>query len=943
MKAKRNSFQKHVFVMLLVLAVSIHAGTSGKIAGVIRDASTGDPLIGCNVVLEGTYLGGATDLTGAFVILNVPPGEYNLMANMIGYAAGRIEGVIVTIDLTTQLELELNSVALEGEEVVVTFERPKVQRDRTSAQVHVDGGMINDLPVEEVSEVLELQSGITKDAGGGIHIRGGRSREVVYWIDGVPVSDGYDGSAIVEVDKNAIQELQLVSGTFNAEYGQAMSGIINMVTRTGGDKLSASANVSVGGWYSPKSTDEGLGSESFDFIGMDKYEPMDTKIVSLSLGGPLLVKKLRFYVSGRSYISEGHLRGLRVVNPQPLTTVDTATATEIYFPDFTDVVLENFNNATSLDDLANLTEGAEIVPMNSQNKYSLNGKLSYTITNSLNVHLNYLLSNREYQDYDHFYRWNPDGDLQRYDRGETGSFTLNHSLSPETYYAVKVARAASSYMHYAYEDPLDSRYVNPEVLRMPSYTFALAGVNASHFERSSTMDLLKLDFTSQIHPKHLLQLGAEYRSHHLDREDYSTVAKVDSNNIVLVPFQPDTLSVNTPAHSYYSETPEELSFYIQDKLEYDDFVVNIGLRWDWFHSHGVLPADTQDPSIYTPLDPGHDSLSLSEREEIWYKEVGAKSSISPRLGLAFPITDQGVIHFSYGHFFQIPSFEYLYNDRGYKVNTTDGTYGPFGNPDLNPKRTVKYELGLQQQLTSSLNVDLVMFYQDIRDWVSTGIVQTTYLPGVNYVHFVNKDYANSRGVTLSVDQALGSTGNLNIQYTYQIAEGSNSNPDAEFFAAQDNAEPTKEMTPLDWDQRQTVNGSLTFEVLGARMTLLARYGSGYPYTPSFGVSTRTGLAANTGLASNSRLKPSTFDMDFKASRNLVIAGMEVGVTLNVNNLLDSRNATSVHTDTGSPYYSGRLQSIIDERYVLNSVGEYIEYPTWFYAPREILLGVHYSF
>jgi len=336
-------------------------------------------------------------------------------------------------------------------------------------------------------------------------------------------------------------------------------------------------------------------------------------------------------------------------------------------------------------------------------------------------------------------------------------------------------------------------------------------------------------------------------------------------------------------------------------------------------------------------------MSFEEREAIWYREAEAKSSISPRLGLAFPITDQGVIHFSYGHFFQIPSFEYLYHDRGYKVSTSDGYYGPFGNPDLNPKRTIKYELGLQQQLTGSLNVDLTMFYQDIRDWVSTGIIQTTYLPGVNYAHFTNKDYANSRGVTLSLEQALGSSGNLNVQYTYQVAEGSNSNPDAEFLASQDNAEPTKEMTPLDWDQRHTVNGALTLEVLGARLTLLGRFGSGYPYTPSYGVSSRTGLTANTGLASNSRLKPSTFDMDLKASRKVTIAGMEFGVSLNVNNLLDSRNATSVHSDTGSPTYSGRLQSLLQNRYGLNTVGEYIQYPTWYYAPREILLGVNYSF
>ena len=940
MKAKLLQTSAKILLALALFSSAAFAGVTGKIAGKITDATTGEPLIGCNVVLEGTYMGGATDIDGSFIILNVPPGEYSLRANMIGYAAGKMEGIIVTIDLTTTVNLELISELLEGEEVVVVFERPKVQKDRTSTQVHVDGDMINDLPVEEVSEVLELQSGITKDAGGGLHIRGGRAREVVYWIDGVPVSDGYDGSQIVEVDKNAIQELQLVSGTFNAEYGQAMSGIINMVTRTGGDKLSANLELTSGGWYS---TTDDL------FLGLEDYDPFATNIVSFSVGGPLVFKNLRFYFSGRRYESDGHLRGLRVFDPKPYGFFYPVTGTEIYLPDLAGDSLSTSNY--NFSDIPALVSGfqnlkpdeADVVTMNNQVKYNINTKLSYMLTPSVNLHMNYLKSNREYRDYDHFYRWNPGGDLNRFDEGETVSFTLNHSLSPETYYAVKLARSNSHYRHYAYEDPLDPRYVNPEVLNMPGYSFAYGGVNGSHFERNSQMDLVKIDFTSQVHPKHLVQFGVEYRNHTLDREDYSIVAKVDENNIELVPFEPDTLSVETPSHTYYSEKPEELSFYIQDKLEYDDFVVNIGLRWDWFHSHGVLPADSKDPAIYNPLDPDHDAMTLEERREIWYNEVDAKSSISPRLGLAFPITDRGVIHFSYGHFFQIPSFEYLYTDRGYKINTTDGTYGPFGNPDLNPKRTVKYELGLQQQLTESLNFDLTMFYQDIRDWVSTGIVEPTYLPGVNYVYFTNKDYANSRGVTLSLEQGIAGTGMLNIQYTYQVAEGSNSDPNAEFNASQNNDEPTREMTPLDWDQRHTINGSFTLEVMGARLTLLGRYGSGYPYTPSFGVSSRTGLTANTGLAANSRLKPQTFDMDFKASRKVNIAGMEFGVSLNVNNLLDTRNATSVHTDTGSPTYSGRLQSILDDMYVLNTVGEYIEYPTWFYAPREILLGINYSF
>ncbi|MCK4715394.1 MAG: carboxypeptidase-like regulatory domain-containing protein, partial [Candidatus Marinimicrobia bacterium] len=213
-----------ISVLSFIIHTALFAGVTGKIAGHIIDSETGNPLPGCNILIEGTYLGAATSLDGDFFILNVPPGTYVLKSTMIGYAPVNVEGVVVTIDHTTNLNIEMKVEAIRGETVLVIYDRPAVQADRTSTQVHISEEVIRNLPVQEINDLIEIQSGITKDAGGGLHVRGGRGSEVVYWIDGVPVTDCYDGSATVEVDKNAIQELQLVSGTFNAEYGQAMSG-----------------------------------------------------------------------------------------------------------------------------------------------------------------------------------------------------------------------------------------------------------------------------------------------------------------------------------------------------------------------------------------------------------------------------------------------------------------------------------------------------------------------------------------------------------------------------------------------------------------------------------------------------------------------------------------------------------------------------------------------
>lgn len=885
-----------IIALLLFLHTALFGGVTGKIAGRVTDKETGRALPGCNILLEGTYLGAASSASGDYVILNIPPGTYVVRATMIGYAPVNIKNVTVSVDHTTNLDIEMSVESIKGEAVLVIYDRPNVQADRTSTQVHISEDVIRDLPVQEVNDLIEIQSGITKDAAGGLHVRGGRGSEVVYWIDGVPVTDSYDGSATVEVDKNAIQELQLVSGTFNAEYGQAMSGIINIVTQNGGENYSGSIDIQTGGFWTR--------SDNI-MLGLDKYRPLTTQNISGSIGGPLLTKKLRFYISGRKYISDGWLNGYNYYTP------------------------------------SGEPGDSSITSMNWQDKYSINGKLSLFLTHNLNIHLNTLLSGRDYKDYDHFFRWNPDGDSYRFDGGRNTSLTLNHTLSPKTFYTIKASRSYSDYQEYLYKDPLDNRYIHPDSLNVPSYTFSSSGTDMNHFYRNTRTTLLKFDLTSQVTHKNLMKIGAEYRTHRLEQESFSVIAKEDEYSVEIEPFQPDTLGVNTPLHGYYKEKPEEFSIYIQDKLEYRNFIVNVGLRFDYFNSNGLILADPEDPNIHSPFKQEHIEMTLAEREKIWYKEVDPKTSISPRLGLAFPITDQGVIHFSYGHFYQIPSFQYLYYYTP-TLSTSGGTYGPYGNPDLEPKQTVMYELGLQQQLFTGLAADITLFYRDIRNWVSTSAPYQTTIPGVAYVLYSNKDYANVRGVVLSSKYNLSNRLYANLEYTYQVAEGSNSNPDQEYHALLGNQEPTRYITPLDWDQRHTLNGTVTYTLGNWNTSLIARYGSGYPYTPSIGVSTRTGLNASTVLPNNSRRKPNTVEVDLRLNRLFQLGKYSATLYCNVNNVFDTRNATIVFADSGEPDYTTTIANVGSDESRINTVEEYIVYPHWYSTPREILFGIKIS-
>ena len=126
--------------------------------------------------------------------------------------------------------------AIEGEAIIVKNHR-MIQKDLTNTESRISSDELEVMPVTDVQDVIKLQGGVTQDANGGIHIRGGRSSEVVYMVDGVSMTDGYDGGVSVSIENNNIQELQVISGTFNAEYGRAMSGIINMVTKDGSNNF----------------------------------------------------------------------------------------------------------------------------------------------------------------------------------------------------------------------------------------------------------------------------------------------------------------------------------------------------------------------------------------------------------------------------------------------------------------------------------------------------------------------------------------------------------------------------------------------------------------------------------------------------------------------------------------------------------------------------------
>ena len=327
-------------------------------------------------------------------------------------------------------------------------------------------------------------------------------------------------------------------------------------------------------------------------------------------------------------------------------------------------------------------------------------------------------------------------------------------------------------------------------------------------------------------------------------------------------------------------------------------------------------------------------LESNVNGDAWYNKADPKTQISPRFALAFPITDKGYLHFSYGHFFQNPSFSYIYDNPEFEVPAASGVNSTMGNANMEPQRTTQYEVGFSQQFGRDIGLEITGYYKDIRNLNSTEI-KNSFIAGDRYGKYVNKDHANSKGITIALSKRSSQKFSGNLDYTYSISEGNASDPAAAFYDEQSDIEPEKMLVPLDWDQRHTINGTATyFLTKSSGASLVFSYGSGFPYT------TTNADGQRTSFENNGR-KPPTYNVDMKAFYNLSISSsLQVSAHINIYNLFDIRNELTVYGDTGRSSYS--LIPTYTPQYsgpMLNTLDEFLVVPSYFSAPRQVKIGL----
>ena len=921
MKLKKNSLV--IFLLFAIFAVPAisNAQTTGKIAGKVVDADTKEPLSGAQIMITAKWvdnkeikltrvMGTAADKDGYFFIINVPPGRYTILIQMMGYKTMKLTNVRVSVNRTYEITAKLNATVIAGEEVVVVAQPLEMKKDQTSSVRNVSSEDIEKLPVESIGAVVSMQPGVV--AG---HFRGGRFDEVSYLIDGMQVDESfYHTNRVADVNVEVVKEIEVITGTFNAEYGKAMSGIVNVVTKDGGNRFNGSGSVNLGNYYTPHKD---------VFIGLNDSEINRNKDYKFDLSGPIFKNYLNFIINGRYQDNKGHLNGIHRFNVDDYSDFTSDDSTQWY----------SEHNGTN-----------EYVPMNWGKHYTFFGKLSLKPMNPLKVSLMFTWNDNKGQGYDHFYKYNPYGRATYYQTSKMTILQVNHMLSPAAFYEFKASYVDNYNGNYMYENPYDSRYVHDAYARSTGPGFLTGGQQKHHIRRTIRDTNLKFNLTWQLNKNHSMKTCCLYTHHNLDNKSISIRNKYYGTELEMqYEYDPEAKKrrylyyepVILPDSSIYSDIyqvkPFEFSCYLQDKMEFNEMVINLGIRYDYFNPNTRYPSQPRNPANQLDFPDNPEKMST-------YPEAKPQYQISPRFGISYQLGKTALLRFAYGHFFQMPPLYALYQNHSFLIAPSDFST-TMGNPLINAQKTVRYEVGLWQKLMPGMNLEIAVFYRDIYDLLSAKII-TTYNQ-IRYGLYSNKDYGNVRGLEVKYNFVYGPiTANLN--YTLQYTRGNADNPTFTFSRAGASMDPVNRMIPMSWDQRHTLNISVGYNKEDYGSTLTLYYNSGTPYTWS---PLPESPLSRVNLFPNNSHKPSQVSVDLSAYYNLVdYKGLKLKLTLLVYNLLDRLNENSVYGSTGRAYTTiVREWDVKSHRSNFNDYWDRIKNPAMFSTPRMVKIGLGITF
>lgn len=885
-------YKKFLLLLFLIASFvinSLYAQSTGKIMGKVIDASTDEGIPFANVLIDGTSLGAASDVEGNFVILNIPPGLYNVTASYIGYQKVTIKDITVNVVFTTSLDFKLNPGEITLEAVVVQGDRnPLIRQDLTNPTVAITSESLENLPVDNIADVIKLQAGVVTGDDGSIHVRGGYGNEVAYTLNGLSLNDPYGNSRSVGLASNAVQEASVSTGTFSAEFGNALSGVVNYVTKEGSDKYTFSIR-GYGGDYVTSRTDF--------FTNLDKIDVLNRARIEATFGGPLPISSsTQFFASGIYENFKGGYYGYRLYNPgDSYLTPANFKNTDPRYGDATGAYF--FNPFTPGSD-GSPTGDKKYVPMNPNQTLNLQFNISQKFGSLIKLKYEFVYDRAKSRDFNRNYLFNPDGLGWDYSRGVINTLDLTHTIDDKTFYTLKGSYSFNRAEHYLYENPGDARYL-PNFYRktVGNTTYYSGGTDNDIWHRSTETYSIKGDLVSQMFGVHEVKAGFEFRKHNIKRDGFTldfyklkdiggipSITPLNINDVLydsaLTIIRGGIFSVST-----YDKNPLQGAVYLLDKMELaKTLILNIGLRYEFFDAASEYNYDFSKNL----------TDSLSGYMNAYMKPAEIKHMLSPRFSVSYPITDRGVIRFSYGHFYQIGSLSSLYsNDVRWVPNVA--FIPTFGNPNVNPQRSVQYEIGLQQQLTDDFKFDLTGYYKDVRDYIFT---QTIYTEQARqYRVLTNLAYSNVRGITLSFlkRRGPGELFSATLDYTFQVAEGNRTEPQEDLFFSEASGKQTETyLVPLDFDRPHLINGTFTLTDPNSwSLGVIYNIQAGTPYTPALPPSLST-----ITYQQNSGSKSMQWEVDLKFEKYFSFGPLNYSVFIHINNLFDTQNDRYVYASSG---------------------------------------------
>lgn len=799
---------------VIALCSSAVMAQSGKITGVVRDQSNGEPIISANVIIDGTSWGAAADANGVYYILNVPPGSYRISASAVGYAKQSVVNVSVGVDQIVTQDFNLQSEAIGLEEVVVEAQQRVVDKSLTGTKTTVGRDEVaNVLPVTSVVELLNTTPGAYKG-----FIRGGKINESKTFVDGVDISDAYyaaggdqtvtsvflvytstpryknsDLSTTGGLNFSSIEQLNVNTGAVGAEYSSATAGVINYSLREGRGPLSGSV-----------------------FARVSQFN-------GLKYNGPDVYWNENIYFAEKSLLSNrvDSLRALRTAGAPPAQystlAADSGRLTRYSYTS------GKYNNQDSPQIELEASLGGDIMPdwnfylsgryfdsngrLPGEKTQELNitGKTNYQLNNEMKISAFSIITDRGYflkwknRSYQESARFFLEG-VPKTDGGDiVASAKLTHVLSPSTFYEVQ-ASINSSINRAGYSDDNGDGYAawdeDGTFITMATLAQAnkyISNTDLSKFFRNqdepassttaqfnagnTTVRLarpgfyyeklendvitVKADGTSQVDLNHQLKAGVQLRLHNLDMIRRSSY-----------------LGAIDVAKQFYSEVwnrkPTEFGLYLSDRMEYAGLIINLGARLDAWN-----PDAEEFTNFFAPYNTTTTTFSDSDPTQVLDrvtnrgKKVDTYWSFSPRVGVSHPISDEAAMYFSYSRNTLPPPLSRLY-----------GFYNNFGNISLpnvssvsqEPYKSSNYELGIQWEfMPRQFGLNFTAYLRDIENYgyQSFTVVPRAGATGVTYIIGTSAGYADARGVEVSV-QALPQkffdlvtvVGRLNYAYTY---------------------------------------------------------------------------------------------------------------------------------------------------------------------------------